>query len=107
MAAEPVSRTMRRAQVRLAIHRYQNCVYYRRIDHEAFLLLSALQKGATLGAALDTAFCESALSAEEQATKIQEYFSHAAELGWFCKQQDNEASRCYSSRSISVEVEPR
>jgi hypothetical protein len=83
---------MRRAQVRLAIHRYQNSVYYRRIDHEAFLLLSALQEGASLSAALDTAFCESALTAEEQATKIQEYFSHAAELGWFCKQQGNEAS---------------
>jgi hypothetical protein len=80
---------MRRADVRLAVHRYENSVYYRRIDREAFLLLSALQKGGSLGGALEVAFGDSTLPAENQATKIQEYFSHASELGWFCKQNDN------------------
>ena len=47
---------MRRSAVRLAVHRYENSVYYRRIDHEAFLLLSALQKGTPLGVALEAAF---------------------------------------------------
>ncbi len=76
---------MRRSAVRLAVHRFENSVYYRRIDHEAFLLLSALQKGDPLVAALETAFRDSTLSAEDQAAKIQEYFAHASELGWFCK----------------------
>ena len=31
---------MRRSAVRLAVHRYENSVYYRRIDQENFLLLS-------------------------------------------------------------------
>jgi hypothetical protein len=79
---------MRRSPVQLAVHRFENSVYYRRIDHEAFLLLSALQTGATLGQALEAAFHGSALAAEDQAAKIQEYFAHASHLGWFCKQQE-------------------
>jgi hypothetical protein len=77
---------MRRSAVRLAVHRYESSVYYRRIDHEAFQLLSALQRGAPLGVALESAFAGSTLGPEEQAAKIQEYFSHASELGWLCKQ---------------------
>ena len=73
--------------VYLAVHRYDNSVYYRRIDQENFLLLSAMQKGALLGEALENAFRESDLSAEDQAARIQAYFAHAAELGWFCRQQ--------------------
>ena len=33
---------MRRGAVRLAVHRFENSIYYRRVDREAFLLLSAL-----------------------------------------------------------------
>lgn len=75
---------MRRSVICLAIHRFENDVYYRRIDREAFLLLSALREGATLGVSIETAFSDSTLSATQQAEKIQEYFAHAAELGWFC-----------------------
>jgi hypothetical protein len=78
---------MRPSAIRLAVHRYENSVYYRRIDQENFLLLSALQKGALLGEALENAFRESDLSAEDQAARIQGYFAHASELGWFCRQQ--------------------
>ncbi|WP_158941517.1 DNA-binding domain-containing protein [Granulicella sp. S190] len=78
---------MVRSQIHLAVHRYENSVYYRRVDHEAFRLLSALQGGTALGPALEVAFGESSFSPEEQAAKIQEYFAHASELGWFCKPQ--------------------
>jgi Putative DNA-binding domain len=77
--------SLRRSAVRLAIHRFDNSVYYRRIDREAFFLLSAIQKGESLGAALRIAFSTSTFSPTDQAMKIQQYFSHAAELGWFCK----------------------
>jgi hypothetical protein len=80
---------MRRSAVRLAVHRYENSVYYRRIDQENFLLLSALQKGVLLGEALENVFRESDLSAEDQAARIQGYFAHASELGWFCRQQSS------------------
>jgi hypothetical protein len=79
---------MRRSSVYLAVHRYENSVYYRRIDREAFRLFAALQRGTPLGLALEEAFLESVLSAEDQAATIQQYFAHASELGWFCKQRD-------------------
>jgi hypothetical protein len=80
---------MLRSAVWLVVHRYENSVYYRRIDRENFLLLSALQQGVPLGDALEAAFRKSNLSAGEQAARIQGYFSHASELGWFCKQHSS------------------
>ncbi|MGC1871938.1 MAG: DNA-binding domain-containing protein [Acidobacteriaceae bacterium] len=82
---------MKRSVVCLAVHRYENSVYYRRLDREAFLLLSALQKGAPLGIALETSFRDGTFTAEDQALKIQEYFAHASELGWFCKPSSTDA----------------
>jgi hypothetical protein len=76
---------MRRSPISLAVHRFGNSVYYRRLDHEAFLLLSALQRQSTLGEAIDAAFAGNKFSPQQQAAKIQEIFAHAAELGWFCR----------------------
>lgn len=78
---------MLRARLYLAVHRFENSVYYRRIDREAFLLLSAIHAGKPLGDALESAFADSRYGAEEQALKIETYFAHAAELGWFCQEQ--------------------
>jgi len=75
---------MSRQDIYLAVHRYDNSVYYRRIDREAFLLLSSLQSGNSLGSALEAAFEGGTYTVEDQTTKIQECFAHAAELGWFC-----------------------
>lgn len=77
---------MRRSAIHLAVHRFDNFVYYRRIDREAFLLLSSLQQRHTLAESIEWAFAGSKLSPEEQAQEIQECFAHAAELGWFCRQ---------------------
>jgi hypothetical protein len=80
---------MSRAEVFLVVHRYENSVYYRRIEQENFLLLSALEQGLCLGDALEASFRNSKLPGEEQAMKIQSYFAHASELGWFCTQNGN------------------
>jgi hypothetical protein len=77
---------LRRAKTYLAVHRFENSVYYRRIERESYLLLSALQKHQALGEAIEYAFTDSKLPPEEQAAKIQQCFAHAAELGWFCQQ---------------------
>ena len=76
---------MRRARTYLAVHRFDGSVYYRRVDREAYLLLAALQRHQTLAEAIKGAFAGSNLTAEEQAAKVQQYFAHAAELGWFCQ----------------------
>jgi hypothetical protein len=81
----PIPR-MSRSPVHLAVHRFENSVYYRRIDREAFLLLSALKTGTPLGEALEASFHGSTLTPEEQAARIQDYFAHASHLGWFCQE---------------------
>ncbi len=73
---------LKRSPTWLAVHRFENSVYYRRIDREAFLLLSAIRQGEPIAAVVDKAFVGSTLEPREQAAKIREYFAHAAELGW-------------------------
>lgn len=73
---------LKRCPTYLAVHRYQDSVYYRRIDHEAFLLLSAIQEGEPITGVVERAMRASKLSAPEQVAKIREYFAHASELGW-------------------------
>jgi hypothetical protein len=77
---------MRRSTIYLAVHRYEDSVYYRRLDREAYRLLRVLQQQRLLAEALEFAFAESKIAPEQQALKTQQYFAHAAELGWFTKQ---------------------
>jgi hypothetical protein len=72
------------SSVYLAVHRFENCVYYRRIEREEFLLLADLRDGDSIATAIERAFEGSKLGADEQAARIQDYFAHASELGWFC-----------------------
>jgi hypothetical protein len=46
---------------------------------------AALQQQKKLAEAVDAAFGDSKLSADEQSLKIQEYFMLAAQLGWFTR----------------------
>jgi len=79
--------SVRRAATYLAVHRFNDSVYYRRIDRENLMLLRSLKEGHCLSDALANAFKDSVLPAELQTLRIQEYFSHAAELGWFCAEK--------------------
>jgi hypothetical protein len=73
---------LKRCPTYLAVHRYQDSVYYRRIDREAFLLLSAVKEGDPIFSVVERTLSASKLPALEQAAKIREYFAHASELGW-------------------------
>jgi hypothetical protein len=75
---------VRPSSVYLAVHRFENSVYYRRIEREEFLLLADLRDGDSIATAIERAFEGSKLGADEQAARIQDYFAHASELGWFC-----------------------
>jgi hypothetical protein len=79
-----------RSSVYLAVHRFEGSVYYRRIDREEFLLLADLRDGDSIATAIERAFEGSKLPLELQAAKIQDYFAHAAELGWFCSTRSTE-----------------
>jgi len=67
----------------LAVHRYQNELWYKRLEPEAFRLLVALRDGAALTEACDAAADAGDAAAISQ--NIGEWFKTWAELGWFCK----------------------
>jgi len=76
------AQVMKRKTNFLAVHRYQDLVYYKQLEPGQFRLLSALQNGATL----DKACVELAglkISGDPGET-IQKWFSNWAALGWFC-----------------------
>ena len=68
----------------LAVHRADNSVYFKRIDAEAFGILSALQEGKRLSEAVECVDWSSR-SSEQAATNVQAWFALWSSLGWFAK----------------------
>jgi len=75
---------VKRERTYLAVHRFDDSVYYRRLEREPWMLLRALDKGASIAESITEAFAKSRLTAQEQASLLQETFAHASELGWLC-----------------------
>jgi hypothetical protein len=75
---------VRREQIYLAVHRYDDSVYYRRIEREMFQLLRSLRAGASVAEAATRAIEMSKLTPSSQADCLRESFSLASELGWLC-----------------------
>jgi len=72
------------ADIFLAVHRVDDSVYFRRIEREEFVILSALRDGKALGKAIEAAFRTSRVPAGERAGLVQQWFQNWAALGWFC-----------------------
>jgi hypothetical protein len=68
----------------VAAHRLENAVYYRRLEHEEFLTLTALREGQPLLEALDAGFQQSRKPAARRPELVRAWFEHWAELGWIC-----------------------
>ena len=75
---------LRRRPTWLAAHRFDNAVYYRRLEREEFLTLGAIRAGVGLGEALQAGFSESAKPQERRPALVRAWFAHWAELGWIC-----------------------
>jgi hypothetical protein len=71
------------AKIFLAVHRVDDSVYFRRIEREEFVILSALRDGKALGKAIEAAFRASRVPVEERAASVQQWFQNWAALGWF------------------------
>jgi hypothetical protein len=69
----------------LAVHRADFSVHYKRLEQEAYVLLSGIQGGLSLPDALDFAFADSGIAKEIQAHRIEQWFRTWMSLGWFCK----------------------
>jgi hypothetical protein len=71
--------------IHLAVHRFDDMVYYRRLQPEAFRILTALRDGDSIGIAVEKGFEGSTLSVEEYQAGIATWFAVWAELGWLCR----------------------
>ena len=76
------------AQIFLVVHRMDYSVYFRRIEPEQFLLLSALRKGDSILAAIESAFTKSKIPEADRGPLVQHWFQTWATLGWFCLRND-------------------
>jgi hypothetical protein len=78
----PVIHELKRKTNFLAVHRYQDSVYYKQLEPGQFVLLSALQAGVTLERA-----CAQLVGLKipgDLSVTIRQWFSSWAALGWFC-----------------------
>ncbi|HYL92536.1 MAG TPA: DNA-binding domain-containing protein [Alphaproteobacteria bacterium] len=71
-------------KVYLAVHRCDDCVYFKRLEPEGFALLRALQQGKPLSQAIEASVNWSNRPVEEITGKVQHWFANWANLGWFC-----------------------
>ena len=72
-------------RVFLAVHRQDLCVYFKRLEPEAFALLRALQQGMTLADAIDASVKSSPRKAQRVSGQLRDWFANWSSLGWFCK----------------------
>jgi Putative DNA-binding domain len=71
-------------QVYLAVHRYRNELYYKRLDPDGYAILSALGRGTPLEAACAEAVEVSRKSGVDWPAQVKEWFDAWSVLGWFC-----------------------
>lgn len=65
-------------EIFLAVHRVEFTVYYRRIEHDEFRLLRAIQERRSIGAALESI-------GDLEPVKVQTWFANWSQLGWLCR----------------------
>jgi hypothetical protein len=78
-------RLPKRAKVYLAVHRHDNMLYYKRLEPEAFAILSGLGRGATLENACADAIAARTRTKIDWAEQTKEWFDNWAALNWFCR----------------------
>lgn len=68
----------------LAVHRVDNMVFFKRLDKEAFAILTALRDGKSLSGAVDEADWTGRDLAQAMGD-VQKWFAYWSAQGWFCK----------------------
>lgn len=71
----------------VAVHRHDNSLYYKRLDTDGFVLLTALRVGKTLTHACAAAIDAMPPHSSDPAQRIQSLFKTWAALGWFCRRR--------------------
>jgi hypothetical protein len=69
----------------LVVHRYDNQLYYKRLEPEAFAILRGLQQGKSVEKACAAALSKSKRKDVDWVSQLQEWFHDWSALGWFCQ----------------------
>ncbi|MFM2296264.1 MAG: hypothetical protein RLZZ350_2677 [Verrucomicrobiota bacterium] len=77
-------RKLARKETFIAVHRHLDSVYYKRLEAGQFLVLSALQNGATLNAACAKLLRGKKADAAALGETLKRWFANWSTLGWFC-----------------------
>jgi len=75
-------------QIFLVVHRMDFSVYFRRVEHEEFALLSALRSGKTIERAIELAFQRSSVPEFDRGGYVRLRFQTWATMGWFCRPEE-------------------
>lgn len=77
--------------IHLAVHRQDNRIYTKRLEADAFRLLTALAQGRTVEEACAEAIAGSMEPEADWPRRIQEWFASWSALGWLCPYRPTEA----------------
>ncbi len=75
----------KRKRIYLAVHRHGNMLYYKRLDPEGFVILTALREGASVEEACLRGLSSSKRAGVDWNQEIRASFENWATLGWFCR----------------------
>jgi hypothetical protein len=78
-------RPPRRKRVYLAVHRFDNQLYYKRLEPEAFAILKALRAGKTVANACAIGLGKNRPRRLNWSAQIRDWFNDWSSLGWFCR----------------------
>lgn len=92
------------AAIALAVHRIDNSVYFRRIEHEELALLTELKQGRTLQQAVNRAFRDTKIPPQELPALVQRWFHNWAALGWFCQPESKTKASSRASNPIKANL---
>lgn len=84
-------RLPKRERVPLVVHRYNNALFYKRLEPEAFTILQALSRGATVEEACVEGLARTKRRNVDWAARIREWFNDWSSLGWFCRRAGRSA----------------
>jgi hypothetical protein len=74
-----------KAPIHLAVHRFANALYYKRLEPQAYRLLLALGDRWPLTRACDRVLKDVVNDGADWPKKIQDWFAMWTRLGWFCQ----------------------
>jgi hypothetical protein len=75
----------KRRRVHLAVHRFDNMLYYKRLEPEAFAVLSELRAGETVANACDIGLGVNKRRGINWSARVKDWFKDWSSLGWFCR----------------------